>query len=35
MNNIIFGLYAGYKSLTTTNGGILYFMKSLRKYNDI
>ena len=34
MNNIIFGLYAGYKSLTTTNGGILYFMKSLRKYND-
>ena len=34
MNNIIFGLYSGYNSLKTNNGGIYYFMKSLRKYNS-
>jgi hypothetical protein len=33
MKNIIFGLYNGYTSLKTDNGGIYYFMKSLRKYN--
>lgn len=33
MNNIIFGVYSGYNSLKTKNGGIYYFMKSLRKYN--
>lgn len=33
MNNIIFGVYNGYNSLKTSNGGIYYFLKSLRKYN--
>tara|TARA_B100001287_G_scaffold138453_2_gene116589 strand:+ start:75 stop:851 length:777 start_codon:yes stop_codon:yes gene_type:complete len=33
MNNIIFGVYNGYNSLKTSEGGIYYFMKSLRKYN--
>ena len=33
MNNIIFGVYNGYNSLKTPNGGIYYFLKSLRKYN--
>uniref|UniRef100_A0A6C0ERT4 Nucleotide-diphospho-sugar transferase domain-containing protein n=1 Tax=viral metagenome TaxID=1070528 RepID=A0A6C0ERT4_9ZZZZ len=33
MNNIIFGVYNGYDSLKTANGGIYYFMKSLRKHN--
>ena len=33
MSNIIFGVYNGYTSLQTANGGIYYFMKSLRKYN--
>jgi hypothetical protein len=33
MNNIIFGVYDGYSSLKTPNGGLYYFMKSLRKYN--
>jgi hypothetical protein len=34
MNNIIFGTYNGYNSLKTSNGGIYYFLKSLRKYNS-
>jgi hypothetical protein len=34
MNNIIFGVYNGYNSLKTSNGGIYYFLKSLRKYNS-
>jgi hypothetical protein len=34
MNNIIFGVYDGYPSLKTANGGLYYFMKSLRKYNS-
>ena len=34
MNNIIFGLYNGFNSLKTEKGGIYYFMKSLRKYDD-
>jgi hypothetical protein len=34
MNNIIFGLYNGYNSLKTEKGGIFYFMKSLRKYDN-
>jgi len=34
MNNIIFGVYNGYNSLKTPNGGIYYFLKSLRKYNS-
>ena len=34
MNNIIFGVYNGYNSLKTYNGGIYYFLKSLRKYNS-
>jgi hypothetical protein len=34
MSNIIFGVYNGYTSLKLDkNGGIYYFMKSLRKYN--
>lgn len=33
MINIVFGLYNGYKSLRTDNGGIFYFITSLRKYN--
>lgn len=32
-NNIVFGVYNGYNSLQTSNGGIYYFMKSLRQYN--
>ena len=32
-NNIVFGVYNGYNSLHTSNGGIYYFMKSLRQYN--
>ena len=32
--NIIFGTYDAYNSLKTPNGGIYYFMKSLRKYSD-
>ena len=34
MNNIIFGVFNGYNSLFTKKGGIYYFMKSLRKYNE-
>jgi hypothetical protein len=34
MNNIILGVYNGYNSLKTSNGGIYYFLKSLRKYNS-
>jgi hypothetical protein len=34
MNNIIFGLYNGYNSLKTEKGGIFYFMKSLRKFDN-
>jgi len=34
MNNIILGVYNGYNSLKTINGGIYYFLKSLRKYNS-
>ena len=33
MNNIILGVYNGYKSLKTPKGGIYYFLKSLRKHN--
>lgn len=33
MINIIFGVYNGYNSLKTSNGGLYYFLKSLRKYN--
>lgn len=32
--NVIFGVYSGYSTLTTEKGGILYFAKSLRKYNQ-
>ena len=32
--NIIFGVYSGYDSLKTSSGGIYYFLKSLRKYNN-
>lgn len=32
--NVIFGVYNGYNSLTTDKGGIYYFAKSLRKYNQ-
>jgi hypothetical protein len=34
INNIIIGVYNGYNSLKTCNGGIYYFLKSLRKYNN-
>ena len=34
MTNIIFGVYNGYSSLKTSKGGLYYFMKSLRKYNQ-
>ena len=33
MTNIIFGVYNGYNSLKTQNGGLYYFLKSLRKHN--
>ena len=33
-NNIILGVYNGYKSLKSDKGGIYYFLKSLRKYNN-
>jgi len=33
MVNLIFGVYSGFRTLKTQNGGIYYFMKSLRKYN--
>jgi hypothetical protein len=32
--NVIFGVYSGYNSLKTDKGGIYYFAKSLRKYNQ-
>jgi hypothetical protein len=32
--NVIFGVYSGYGSLKTDKGGIHYFAKSLRKYNQ-
>lgn len=34
MTNIIFGVYSGYNTLKTMSGGIYYFLKSLRKYNN-
>lgn len=33
MANIIFGVFNNYNSIKTSNGGIYYFMKTLRKYN--
>jgi hypothetical protein len=32
--NIIFGVYNGYNNIKTEKGGIYYFIKSLRKYNQ-
>jgi len=34
MNSIVFGVYNGYTSLKTEKGGLYYFIKSLRKYNQ-
>jgi len=32
--NIILGVYNGYESIKTEKGGLFYFMRSLRKYNN-
>jgi hypothetical protein len=32
--NVVFGVYSGYNGLKTEKGGIYYFAKSLRKYNQ-
>jgi hypothetical protein len=32
--NVIFGVYNGYKDIKTEKGGLYYFAKSLRKYNQ-
>jgi hypothetical protein len=32
--NVIFGVYNGYDSIKTEKGGLYYFAKSLRKYNQ-